>query len=184
MEQYYEQTVQKIPSTIEKVTAVLVWIGAIVAAGGGFYLMVVLFPEYGGTLLALIFMFMVILLAVLYTKRLNPEFCYEFSEGKLNIDKIAKKGVRTALTRIDFSRITSFGKYSSAKKREYKPYRTYSAYTGRTKELWYTVCLADRGRKDMVIFEPDEQLLDLIKRSLPIQLRLAVFGKGKDTTQL
>jgi hypothetical protein len=35
----------------------------------------------------------------------------------------------------------------------------------------------------MVIFEPDEQLLALIKNSLPIQLRLAAFGKGRDTQE-
>ncbi len=181
MEQYYEQTVQKIPTTGEKLLAVLVWIGAVAAAGGGFYLMVIVVPQIG-SLLALIFMLMVFMLAVLYTKRLNPEFCYEFTEGKLSVDKIAKKGSRTTLTQIDFSRLTSFGRYTPAKKREHKPYRTYTATTGRTKELWYTVCLADRGRKDMVIFEPDEQLLELIKRSLPIQLRLAAFGKGKEFT--
>jgi len=180
MEQYYEQTVQKIPTTGEKILAVLVWIGAILAAGGGFYLMVVKYPQYGGSLLALIFMLMVILLAVLYTKRLSPEFCYEFTDGTINIDKILRKSARTTMTRINFARITAFGRYTPAKKREYKPYRTYSAYTGRTKELWFTVCLADRGRKDMVIFEPDEKMMELIKGALPIQLRLAAFGKGKE----
>ena len=181
MELYYEQTVQKIPTTGEKILAVLVWIGAVAVSCGGFYLMVIRFPQYGGSLLALIFMLMVILLAVLYTKRLNPEFCYEFIEGKVNIDKIQKKGTRTALTRIDFSRITAFGRYTPAKKRQYKPYHTYSTFTGRTKELWFSVCMADRGRKDMVIFEPEEKMLELIKRALPIQLRLAAFGKGKES---
>ncbi|HOP10619.1 MAG TPA: DUF6106 family protein [Oscillospiraceae bacterium] len=182
MEQYYEQTVQRKPTAGERIMAVFVWIGAVIIAAAGFYLMVFKYPQYGGTLLALIFMLMVIMLAVLYTKRLSPEFCYEFIEGNINIDKIQKKGVRATLTRIDFTRITSFGRYTPAKKREYKPYRVFSAYTGSTKELWYTVCLADRGRRDMVIFEPDEQMLELIKRTLPIQLRLAVFGKGKETT--
>ena len=182
MEQYYEQIVQKKPTAGEKMMAVFVWIGAVIIAAVGFYLMVIRFPQYGGTLLALIFMIMIIMLAVLYTKRLSPEYCYEYIEGTINIDKVQKKGIRTMLTRIDFTRVTSFGRYTPEKKREYKPYRVFSAYTGRTKELWYTVCLADRGRRDMVIFEPDEQLLELIKRSLPIQLRLAVFGKGKETT--
>jgi len=180
MEQYYEQTVQKIPTTGEKILAVLVWIGAVAVSVGGFYLMVIRFPQYGGGLLALIFILMVVMLALLYTKRLNPEFCYEFTGERVNIDKILKKGARMTLTRINFSRITAFGKYTPAKKRAYKPYHTYSAYTGRTKELWFSVCLAERGRKDMVIFEPDEQMLELIKRSLPIQLRLAAFGKGKE----
>lgn len=183
MEQYYEQTVQKIPTTKEIVSAVLVWIGALAAAAGGFYLMVIRFPQYGGSLLALIFMLMVILLAVLYTKRLNPEFCYEFIDGEINIDKIQKKGTRMTLTRINFSRITAFGRYTPAKKRKYKPYHTYSTYTGRTKDLWFTVCMIDRSRKDMVIFEPDEKLLELIKNALPVQLRLAAFGKGKEAEQ-
>ncbi len=182
MEQYYEQTVQKIPTTKEKVLAVLVWVGAVAVSAVGFYLMVFRFPEYGGSLLAILFTIMLFMLALLYTKRLNPEFCYEFIDGNINIDKIQKKGTRTTLTRIRFSHITAFGKYTPDKKRKYKPYHTYSTYTGSTKNLWYTVCVYDR-KKDMVIFEPDEKMLELIKNSLPVQLRLAAFGKGRDAEQ-
>jgi len=180
MEQYYEQTVQKIPTLGEKLLAVLVWVGAVSASVGGFYLMMIRFPQYGGGLSLLFFMIMVIMLALLYTKRLSPEFYYEYTGDWVSIDKILKKGTRQTLTRINFSRITAFGKYTPAKKRSYKPYHTYSAYTGRAKKLWYSVCLAEQGRKDMVIFEPDEQMLELIKQSLPVQLRLAAFGKGKE----
>ena len=171
MERYYEQMVQKIPKSKDWVILFFVWLG--VAAVSALTLAVV--GSYLDTYeIALLMVVMFIMFGALYTKNMRMEFEFIFIDNEIRVDKIQSRGNRKSLTVVDVSHMTAFGRYTPQKKRNYTPYKTFTCRTGRTPEVWYAVYMED-GRLNMLIFEPDSTMLELIRATLPRQLAKAAF---------
>ncbi len=170
MQQYYEQSVKKLPTTRDYWLAVLVWFGVVAASGLSVWVFGPLLHAYPVAMLAIV---MFVMFGLVYKKRLRLEYEYIFVGDEVQVDKIGKGG-RKNLAKMEFSRLIYFGRYSAALKRRHKPYKVFSSYTGLTKELWCGIYMAN-DKKIMVIFEPDETLLGLIRDGLPRDLKKTAF---------
>lgn len=171
MEQYYEQLVQKIPSAKTKFNVVLVWAAAIlgtaaVLIASWYYILF----EIGLFLCALF-----IMLAMLYQKRSRAEYEYIFVSGSLSADKIIAQNKRVHIAGFDLADVMDFGRYEKSVKSKYKPHYVYNHTTDRGADPWYCYFYVGQ-KKSLLIFEPDETLLELIKGALPPTLSRAAFN--------
>lgn len=178
MDNYYEQTVDRLPGKHDGLKEVAAWLLATAAAGLTFYVTIILLREESGITtwwpIFLIACVMYYMLAALYAKRLKAEYEYVFTGDEMEVARILSKGSRKSLTKMNFGQLIAFGKYKKEVSQKHKPYNTYSAYATPDATLWYGVYI-DNGRKKMVIFEPDEKMLELIKHALPRELRIVAF---------
>lgn len=170
MEQYYEQLVQKIPSAKMKFYVVLVWAAAILGCIGVLILSAIYLLFEIGLFVCLLF----VMLAMLFAKRSRAEYEYIFVSGELSADKIIAQGRRVHIAQFEIGDVLDFGRFEKSVRSKYKPAECYDHRTYRGADAWYFYFYVGR-KKAMLIFEPDEALLALIRDSLTPALRNAAF---------
>lgn len=187
MDGYYEQSVRRTKNKNDDMMKVLVWVGATFATVAAFFIFVGLsrFIEgwsasYPVALLAALLFYMY---AALFTKRLSAEYEYILVEDRLTVDRILPRGGRKNLTEVCFKDALAFGVYTGELQRRYakgkeKPYYTYTVCTGTPGNVVWYIYFSEKGRKKLILFEPDEKMLDMIKAVLPRELRILAFELG------
>ena len=118
--------------------------------------------------LAAIAMGLSIYMAIKFSRSLNIEYEYSFTNGCFDIDKIASKTNRTRLVSGDCKNIERYGKYR-AKDHEYKVYnKTVTAYSvSDAPGLYYVVLRTPETGSILVVFEPNEASLEHIETFMP-----------------
>ena len=118
----------------------------------------------------------VIFLAYRLIKNMNIEFEYAITNGSVDIDKIVAKSKRSRLVATSCKEFESFGRYNPAE-HEGKNYQNrVVATTFSAEDRWYATFRQSGKGFTILIFNPDQKVLDAIKRHLPVLLRREIDG--------
>lgn len=112
----------------------------------------------------------------------NLEFEYSLTNGFIAIDKIINRASRKRLTAFECKDIESMGDYEKNKARLQNMQvqtRIFASKDSVGTDAWYILVNTNKTGKTLIVFNPDDDMLDAIKRFMPSHLRFEVFGRGK-----
>lgn len=177
MDTIAEQIVVREKSSLEKLSKILVFIAAV-------FLIVVLviitlFNIFG------VFSFFAGLLTLgvgygtfYMITGMNIEYEYSVTNGLIDIDKIVGQRKRSRIIDVDCKEIDSFGKYS-ADNIPTKQYAEKIVVGNMNAETLYYFSFRHKEKGNvLVLFQPNEKVLNAIKRFLPRQVYLDAFGRN------
>jgi len=112
----------------------------------------------------------------------NLEFEYSLTNGYMTIDKIMNRQSRKRLTAFECKNIEEIGEYEKnatrLKNREVQT-RLFASEYGDGQSSWYVIVNAKKTGRTLLVFDPDEDLLEAIKKFIPASLRFEVFGRNR-----
>ncbi len=112
----------------------------------------------------------------------NLEFEYSNTNGYITVDKIMNRQSRKRITSFECKDMEEIGRYEENVQRlQGKPVDTkaFASVTSTGEDAWYIVVRAQKTGKTLLVFNPDEEFMETIKKFMPNQLRFEVFGRGK-----
>ena len=109
----------------------------------------------------------------------NLEFEYSVTNGDLTVDKIINKRRRKRLLSFDVKEAEEMGKYDP-RRMEQRPVdqRIMATETETGEDAWYILARTPKYGRTMLVFNPNENVLDGIKAGMTRQMRLNVFGRS------
>ena len=113
---------------------------------------------------------------------LNLEYEYSLTNGFISVDKIINRSSRKRLTSFECKDIEEIGEYTKNQSRlQNRSVQTklFASEFADGRNSWYVIVNAKKTGRTLLVFDPDERLLDGIKRFLPAQLRFEVFGRNR-----
>ena len=109
----------------------------------------------------------------------NLEYEYSVTNGDLTVDKIINKRSRKRLVSFDVRDAEEMGKYDATRLAQREVDKTLMAAEDETAEnTWYIMARTPKYGKMVLVFTPNEKVLDGIKAGLPRQMRIDVFGRN------
>lgn len=109
------------------------------------------------------------------------EFEYSLTNGFVTIDKIMNRSTRKRMTSFECDSCEDLGKYAEAevrlKTRSFDTRVFATAVTG-SPDSWYMIVRSGKTGKTLVVFDPDEDLQEAIKKYIPRQLKFEKFGRN------
>lgn len=108
----------------------------------------------------------------------NLEFEYSVTNGDLTVDKIINKRRRKRVVSFDVREAEEMGKYDVNRLAQREVDKRLIASVSDTGEnAWYILARTPKYGRTLLVFSPNEKVLDGIKAGLPRQLRFDVFGR-------
>lgn len=108
----------------------------------------------------------------------NLEFEYSVTNGDLTVDKIINKRRRKRVVSFDVREAEEMGKYDANRLAQREVDKRLIASVSDTGEnAWYILARTPKYGRTLLVFSPNEKILDGIKAGLPRQLRFDVFGR-------
>ncbi len=157
--------------------------GIIAIAALLIFLLVFFFAPFfiGKAIAVFIFIPLAAALGVFYLAKkmygaLDIEFEYALTNGQFDVDKIINRTDRTRLITFDCAEIEIFDKYDSKISTDSFKTRIFAANADSENLYYFSVKTKTTG-KAIVVIEPNEKMLNGIKRSIPRQMYLDVFGR-------
>ena len=139
----------------------------------------ILFPLTGVSLIPL-----VVLVGSIYgiywvvTSR-NLEFEYSVTNGDLTVDKIINKKRRKRVISFDVHNTEEMGKYDARRMAQRQVEKVLmAAETDTGENAWYIIVRTAKYGRTLLVFSPNEKVLDGIKAGMPRQMRFDVFGRN------
>ncbi|HIS50728.1 MAG TPA: hypothetical protein IAA80_09520 [Candidatus Gallacutalibacter pullistercoris] len=109
----------------------------------------------------------------------NLEYEYSVTNGDLTVDKIINKRRRKRMVSFDVRDAEEIGKYDATKLAQRQFDKTLMAAEDETAEnTWYIMARTPKYGRMVLVFTPNEKVLDGIKAGLPRQMRIDVFGRN------
>ena len=109
------------------------------------------------------------------------EFEYSLTNGFVTVDKILNRASRKRLTAFECETCEDIGNYNEnearLKNRSFDT-RVFATRTSDHQGSWYMIVRGSKTGKTLLIFDPDEDLLEAIKKFLPRQLKFEKFGRN------
>jgi len=108
----------------------------------------------------------------------NLEFEYSVTNGDLTIDKIINRQRRKRVVSFDVKNTEEMGKYDAAKLQHRSFDNRY--FVGEYedgRDCWYITCRSQKTGHVLVVFSPEERVLEAIKPFLQRQVRMDAFGR-------
>jgi hypothetical protein len=168
MDIFVEQIVKKKFGTKDYLIIAAVIIGALVLILASF-----LIPS-----ITVLVMIGVIFGAYYLISARNVEFEYSVTNGDITIDKIINRRSRKRVISVDAHDIEDMGKFRPEivkNKNGYTPYYTAQAESG--ENSWYFCAHTTKYGNVLVVFDPNERVLEAIKPFMPRQVAFVVFGR-------
>ena len=109
------------------------------------------------------------------------EYEYSLTNGFVTVDKIMNRSTRKRMTSFECDSCEDLGKYAEAEARlRTRSFDTRVFATGTTgnPESWYMIVRGGKTGKTLVVFDPDEDLQEAIKKYIPRQLKFEKFGRN------
>ncbi len=174
MDHFMEEVVTKRNNTLNRIAYYVSWIilviSAVIAAmslqmvmysiSTGFDFMSLIFTLAGAGIAVYIFFF---------HDRLLTEYEYTFTNGALDFAEVYNNKKRKSLGSLNVKTVDAFGKVSSGSFHRYlntPNVKRMNWFLNRDAELYYFFFSKDSNKK-MIILEPSEELVDMIKQYLP-----------------
>lgn len=109
------------------------------------------------------------------------EFEYSLTNGFIAVDKIMNRSTRKRITSFESDTCEDIGKYTEnearLKTRSFDT-RVFATQFDDHRDSWYMIVRSGKTGKTLVVFNPDEDLLEAIKKFIPRQLKFEKFGRG------
>lgn len=114
----------------------------------------------------------VILGAVWLIRRLNIEYEYVFTSGELDIDKILNRNKRKHFLTIDIKKVEIMAPIDSKEhERELSNYeKIVDCSSGVKNKNTYAAMIVRNGKREKLIIEPNEKMLNAFKKYIPRKL--------------
>ncbi len=108
----------------------------------------------------------IVLLVIFFYPRLSVEYEYIYVDGQLDFDKIMGKAKRKTMLRIDFEQVDIMAPVNSHALDSYIHIQLEKKdFTSQNKDSKpYAVIVNKDNKKLMVLFEPNDRMLDMIKQ--------------------
>ena len=170
MDNFYEQVVIKKNRMVNDIIYYILYVFMIISGILGLLNLQGLI--YSFSWIALLYTILVLGSAVLiYLKKgeIRTEFEYTFTNGEIDYAKVFNNEKRKNLGTMNIRNVSSFGKVDSEKFRSIintPNIRKKNWFLNRDSELYYFYFVKD-DNKNIIIIEPDMEMVNLIKKYLP-----------------
>jgi hypothetical protein len=170
MDRFLEQAVSKHKRTLDEIMYYLSWVVMIVSAVLAFMVLNVIFIEFSVAMLVMLLVFAGIAVYLFFFHdRLRTEYEYTFTNGSMDFAMVFNNCKRKNLGSLNVAKVDAFGKVASG-----SFHRHVSApgvkqlrwFLNRDAELYYFAYSKD-GQKSILVFEPNEEMVDNIRHYLP-----------------
>ena len=102
------------------------------------------------------------------------EYEYIITNGDFDVDRIVNQRKRSRIVSFKCSNIEKIGKYNKDMQVSESIEKIFACTV--SDECWYVIVRSLDNRKVCLVFDPDERMLEAIKKYLPKQMALEVFG--------
>ncbi len=170
MDRFLEQAVSKHKRTLDEIMYYLSWVVMIVSAVLTFMVLNIIFYEFSVAMLVMLLVFAGIAVYLFFFHdRLRTEYEYTFTNGSMDFAMVFNNCKRKNLGSLNVAKVDAFGKVASG-----SFHRHVSApgvkqlrwFLNRDAELYYFAYSKD-GQKSILVFEPNEEMVDYIRHYLP-----------------
>lgn len=172
---FVERLIKKKLAPVDYLLMVLIVVAAVALSWLGF---IVGFFIIGFPMLTVVVLAGSIFGAYKLIGRRFVEYEYCLTNGYVTVDKILQKSTRKRLTSFECSSCTDVGRYGEAEPRlktQSFDERIFATASADRSQAWYLNVRSTKTGKTLLVFEPDDDLLEGIKQFLPRQLK---FEKG------
>jgi len=110
---------------------------------------------------------------------MNIEFEYSVTNGYVTVDQIAGKRKRKRLVAFESREVEAFGIFRPELlgNSGYKT-KLLVGSSMKAEQLWYAVFSTQKTGRTILVFEPEQRVLDAIKPALPRQVAIDAFGRN------
>ena len=178
MDQFMEQVVTKRNQTVQNITYIVAWISLILMGAMAFLQftsITAVLSQYGFgveffiTLGQLVVFGGLAVVIYLYKDRVKLEYEYTFTNGQLDFAQVFNNRKRKNLGTMNIKNLEACGLVASGSFNRYinmQGIKRTNWFLNREAELLYFY-YQKNGEKHIIIIEPNEEMLGMIKRSLP-----------------
>lgn len=109
------------------------------------------------------------------------EYEYSLTNGYVAVDKIMNRSSRKRMTSFECSTAEDIGKYAQNEarlKNQSFDARIFATEYSDHRDAWYMIVRSGKTGKTLFVFNPDEELLEGIKKFIPRQLKFEKFGRN------
>ena len=109
--------------------------------------------------------------AIRLAKKQNLEYEYSFTNGELDIDRIIGRRTRSRELSIHVRSLSILATVTEANYKDYE-HRNYTktldaSSSQKSTKRWFAVYRNDAGNESLLIFEPNERLLEAMRKFIP-----------------
>jgi len=146
------------------------------------FLCLTVFAQIIGTLFVLI-IGGIVYIAYKLIKTRFVEFEYSFTNGDLTVDKIIDRSRRKRVVSFDMKDVEEIGRYTQENAKTLLQKSTkLKLFTGKnengiSEDSWYILCNSHKYGYLMLVFDPEEKVLEAIKKFLPVPVRVKCFER-------
>lgn len=109
------------------------------------------------------------------------EYEYSLTNGYVAVDKIMNRSSRKRMTSFECSTAEDIGQYAQNEARlrnQSFDARIFATEYSDHRDAWYMIVRSGKTGKTLLVFNPDEELLEGIKKFIPRQLKFEKFGRN------
>ena len=109
------------------------------------------------------------------------EYEYSLTNGYVAVDKIMNRSSRKRMTAFECNTAEDIGPYTQNEARlksQSFDARIFATEYADHRDAWYMVVRSQKTGKTLVVFNPDEELLEGIKKFIPRPLKFEKFGRN------
>ena len=170
MDHFLEEVVVKQRNTVNRIAYYLSWIVMIVSALIAMFMLQVIFQQFDVVTLIMTLAFAGIAVYIFFFHdKLLTEYEYTFTNGALDFAEVYNNKRRKSLGSLNVKTVDAFGKVSSGSFQRYLKtpnVKRMNWFLNREAELYYFFFSKDSNKK-MIIFEPSEEMVGMIKQYIP-----------------
>lgn len=111
----------------------------------------------------------------------NLEFEYSITNGYLAVDKIMNRSTRKRITAFECSTCEDIGEFNTnaerLKNRSFDA-RIYATASSDNQGAWFMIVASQKTGKTLLVFNPDEDMLEAVKKFIPRPLKFEKFGRS------
>ena len=109
------------------------------------------------------------------------EYEYSLTNGFVAVDKIMNRSSRKRMTSFECSTAEDIGQYAQNEarlKNQSFDTRIFATEYSDHRDAWYMIVRSPKTGKTLVVFNPDEEMLEAIKKFIPRPLKFEKFGRN------
>lgn len=109
------------------------------------------------------------------------EYEYSLTNGFVTVDKIMNRSTRKRMTSFECETCEDIGLYGEnevrLKQRSFDQ-RVFATKCSDRRNSWYMIVQSKKTGKTLLVFDPDEELLEAVKKFIPRHLKFEKFGRN------
>ncbi|WP_369298911.1 DUF6106 family protein [uncultured Neglectibacter sp.] len=109
------------------------------------------------------------------------EYEYSLTNGFVTVDKIMNRSTRKRMTAFECDTCEDIGSYNEnearLKNRSFDT-RIFATRSSAHEGSWYMIVRGKKTGKTLLVFDPDEDLQEAVKKFIPRQLKFEKFGRN------